>query len=204
MNSVEIFSLFPMPICKIQLDRELTKKEFEILVNLPTYNNAGNKTSIDKNILKNEELTDFKNFILEGVNSCFHKIYQPKSNLELYITQSWVNYTKTGEHHHLHSHSNSFLSGVFYINTSTNDKILFSKPQLYVETFSIKTENHNLWNSGTWWIPAEKNSLLIFPSSLHHSVTEIEEKNHTRISLSFNTFFNGELGAEEELNYLKL
>ena len=38
------------------------------------------------------------------------------TNLDFYITQSWVNVATKGENHHSHRHPNSMLSGVYYIS----------------------------------------------------------------------------------------
>lgn len=201
---MQISGLFPVPVYKTTLERPLNKREINSFINLETYDNVGNRTSIDKYILEKSELLELKTFIVNHVNDCFRQIYQPKFDLELYITQSWVNYTSTGNFHHTHTHSNSFFSGVFYIDTTVNDKITFSQPLYQAETFKIISKEYNIWNSDTWWLPARKNSLIIFPSTLHHSVGIVEDENHTRVSLSFNTFLKGQLGEETELNLLKL
>ena len=45
--------------------------------------------------------------------------------------------------------------------------------------------------------------IVLFPSDLSHGVRELAE-DVQRVSLSFNTFFEGELGREEFANSLKV
>ena len=45
--------------------------------------------------------------------------------IEIYITISWINYTETNQYHHAHSHPNSVISGVYYIETDESDTITF-------------------------------------------------------------------------------
>jgi hypothetical protein len=60
-----------------------------------------------------------------------------------------------------------------------------------------------MFNSKSWKIPVKENILLIFPSTLPHSVPNVEHDN-LRVSLSLNTFIKGELGAPNNLNHLVL
>ena len=51
-----------------------------------------------------------------------------KEDVEFYFTQSWVNITRPGEFHHRHSHQNSIISGIFYLNSVKNDNVNFYHP----------------------------------------------------------------------------
>jgi uncharacterized protein (TIGR02466 family) len=161
----------------------------------------GNLTSVDTYLLSLKPMARLKKFFTEAVNSYFQEVYQPKFDVELRITQTWANYSERGMFHHYHAHPNSFVSGVFYVQTNESDKIFFNK-NIY-ENIQIPTENFNLFNSMSWWFPAEVNNLLMFPSGLHHNVPEVSEE-HTRISISFNTFPQGILGNIHNLTECKL
>jgi|TARA_R110000772_G_scaffold157927_1_gene269184 hypothetical protein len=67
----------------------------------------------------------------------------------------------------------------------------------------VQTKDYNAWNSQTWWLPVEEGALLLFPSSLQHSVPPVEGEKD-RISLSFNTFPVGDLGRNVFLNELRV
>jgi len=131
------------------------------------------------------------------------KIVSPKNNVELYITQSWLNYTKENQYHHLHAHPNSVVSGVLYFDCDkNNDKISFTNPRPYVQ-IKPEIDKYNIWNSETWWFPVETGQLVMFPSSTVHKV-ELKKGNNIRTSLAFNTFYKGTIGSDHGLTELIL
>lgn len=197
-----IHNLFPIPIGRYELDRDLTDKELSFLKTQETRSNTGNITSTNNTILKSEELVDLKSFIESNVSDYFTEIYRPKNKIELKITQSWTNYTENGQYHHKHEHPNSFVSGVFYIHADkAKDKIYFYRNGY--QQIKIPPSDWNLWNSESWWFEVGTGDLVLFPSSLTHMVQTVES-DKTRISLAFNTFPMGNLGDESELTGLSL
>jgi len=193
-------SLFPTAVTFFQYEG-ITEKETKFLVKQKTRSNTGNTTSIDNNILENKEMKKLKQFIEKSVKEYFKNIYQPKNNVEPYITQSWCNYTKEGQFHHKHAHPNSFISGVFYVQADkTKDKIYFYKEEY--KQIKVPAKEYNLFNSGSWWFETGTNDLVIFPSSLIHMVEKVVGKE--RISLSFNTFLKGYIGEDTELTGLHI
>ena len=193
-------SLFPTAVTFFQYEG-ITEKETKFLVKQKTRSNTGNTTSIDNNILENKEMKKLKQFIEKSVKEYFKNIYQPKNNVEPYITQSWCNYTKEGQFHHKHAHPNSFISGVFYVQADkTKDKIYFYKEEY--KQIKVPAKEYNLFNSESWWFETGTNDLVIFPSSLIHMVEKVVGKE--RISLSFNTFLKGYIGEDLELTGLHI
>lgn len=201
---MNILPLFSVPLAMVDLGRNLTKKEMKIILDQEQRENTGNKTSKNNYILELGELANLKNFFQQSINEYFNTVYVPKEKIQLRITQSWTNYTEPKQFHHRHSHPNSIISGVFYVQTDpTSDKIFFYK-NIGWEQIKIDTENFNMYNSKSWWIEAITGRLLIFPSSLEHMVEVLPENSSTRISLSFNTFVSGILGSNDSLTELIL
>lgn len=198
---MNIVNLFPTAVGMFDLNRPFSEEELEVFLNQEHLPNMGNTTSLYRFILRNSKLKELNNFIQGCVNTYFENIIAPSKDVSLYITQSWMNYSKKGQWHHGHEHPNSILSGVFYIQTDGEDKINFEKNNY--EQISIPTEKWNLFNSKTWWLEATQGRLILFPSSLRHSVSVIQT-DHTRISLSFNTFAKGLIGSEENLTALEV
>jgi len=195
-------NLFPTPVAGFELGRNFSKIEREHLCNLETRPNQGNTTSVDTNVLNKPELHSLFEFLNGALQEYFNTVYSPKTNADLRITQSWVNYTKTGQHHHKHVHPNSFISGVFYIQAAKEtDKIHFFKDGL--QQIKVMPKDFNLYNSESWWLTAETGTLYLFPSSLMHMVEQVKGED-TRISLSFNTFPKGIIGDEIDLTGLQL
>ena len=60
-----------------------------------------------------------------------------------------------------------------------------------------------MYNSTSWKFNVETNDLVLFPSSLEHSV-EKKKGSNLRISLAFNVFIKGNIGKEDDLNDLSL
>lgn len=205
MNKNEMIMdfVFPKPVGFVKLDNELSDQIFNFCDKNKNeiIRNTGNESSQDKYILEHPEFVDLKSFLEEKANEYFNKIFTPPEDLSLVITQSWLNYTSKGQFHHTHRHANSFVSGVFYIDTDDNDKINFYE-EIWAP-YSIPSQNYGCYNSPLRWFPTEKNSLVLFPSNLKHGVEEIID-DHTRISLAFNTFFNGTIGKYEDATELKL
>lgn len=199
---MNIQNLFPTAVGNFNLGRNFTKAEKEFLYQQERRPNMGNYTSIDTQILDNVKVKKLRKFVEDSLNEYFQEVYKPEKGVGLRITQSWLNYTDKGQFHHKHSHSNSFLSGVLYVNADPLlDKIIFFKD--IQKNIDIIPTDWNMWNSDSWWFPVETGSLIIFPSSLVHMVESVESE-QTRISLSFNTYITGDIGSKDNLTHLKL
>jgi uncharacterized protein (TIGR02466 family) len=208
MPSISIIGLFPTPIAKINLERDLSSIEKNFICNQnrnPKKIEDMNLVSqtINSRLLDDDILCDLKSFFEKSLNDFFQEILKPSTNVCLKITQSWANYTNINEYHHGHNHPNSVISGVFYVNTNENsDKIIFSRnAHTSITPYAIDTEEYNLWNANHWELDAEEGSLLLFPSTLYHRVPSVIGEKE-RISISFNTFFSGEIGRDIKLNQL--
>ncbi len=205
MKEAIIENLFPTPIYMANINRGFTKQELQFVDNQKNkcVKNKGNINTKDSYILNRKEFKNIKKFLDQCCKDYLKKIISPKDNIELYITQSWLNYTEENQFHHQHSHPNSVVSGVLYFDCNKeNDKIKFSNSKGY-EQIKPKVDNYNIWNSDTWWFSLETGQLIMFPSSTLHQV-ETKQGNNTRISLAFNTFYKGTIGSNSELTELIL
>ena len=205
MKEPTINNLFPTPIYMNNLDRPFTKQELLFVKeqNKHCSKNKGNINTKDNYILKRKELKNIKKFLDKCCKDYLKKIICPKNDLQLYITQSWLNYTEENQYHHQHAHPNSVISGVFYFDCDKeNDKILFLKSNGYQQIRTV-VKDFNLWNSDTWWFSVVTGQLVMFPSSTTHQV-ETKKGNNTRISLAFNTFYKGIIGSKDNLTELIL
>lgn len=110
------------------------------------------------------------------------------SELNLRFLNMWLNINYKNASNRVHIHSNSVLSGVYYLKCSKDcGNLIF--PRNYSESFILKSigdvyEDNTLNHTAISYTP-EINKLLIFPSWIPHEV----EKNNSeeeRISISFN------------------
>tara|TARA_R100000657_G_C4646080_1_gene91133 strand:- start:209 stop:826 length:618 start_codon:yes stop_codon:yes gene_type:complete len=205
MKEPELQSIFPVPIYLTNIDRPFTKQELKFVYDQKkeVVANDGNTSSKDNYILNRKEFKNIKNFIQKCCEDYVKKIVSPKNDLQIYITQSWLNFTETNQFHHRHLHPNSVISGVLYFDcNSLYDKIIFVNPRSYEQIKPI-VDKYNIWNSETWWYPVETGKLIMFPSSTSHQV-DTKKGNNTRISLAFNTFYKGTVGSNSLLTELIL
>jgi uncharacterized protein (TIGR02466 family) len=195
--------LFPTPVMFNNIGRDFTKEELVYIESHSTsiYRNAGNVTSNNNYILNEPEMADLNKFVTKQLNEYVKQVYKPKYSAEAFVTQSWLNWTKKGEFHHKHNHSNSFISGVLYISTdSTKDKIQFYKPE-YTQ-LQLATDTYDIFNSHSWWFNVVTGGIVLFPSSLTHEVANVVADD-TRVSLAFNSFIKGTFGDKGSLTELK-
>lgn len=197
-----IYSLFPTPISVNHVD--IGEEAAAFVASLPTQQNRGNATSLDRRILHNGWLAPLRKQILAALQEYVETVYKPKNPMDFYITQSWANYTQGGGYHHLHRHNNSIVSGVVYFDAGRNyDAIQFYNPK---ETdFVIDTDEQIPFNNAGYRIPVGKGDLVLFPSWLWHSVEQLpSDRQGARISVAFNTFAHGVFGDDINLTELKL
>jgi len=66
-----------------------------------------------------------------------------------------------------------------------------------------EVKNFNSFNSESWWLPIKTGQIMLFPSSVSHSVS-IKKGKNTRVSLAFNIFIKGSVGSLSKLELLEL
>ena len=140
----------------------------------------------------------------ELIEEYLKKVICPvETNIEIYITQSWLNYTTVNQNHHAHYHANSFLSGVFYFKGDKEiDRISFQRPS-QPGLLQVLSKKPNVYNIVDCNLEVDKALLLILPSTVVHYVEQKKDDNE-RISLSFNTYVKGNIGDPATLTQLKL
>ena len=197
----KMMDLFPTPLFITNINNALNVRYKEYLTNVPKILNMGNLRSEDGYILNQPMFSDIKLMVMQNLKEYIATVYGDE-NLDVYITQSWANYTNTGEFHHKHTHPNSIVSGVLYISAiSGKDMIRFNRDRHSM--FDIHTPIKNNYNSNDVSIMVETGDLVMFPSNFEHEVPKtISEE--TRISIAFNTFIRGYIGSQESATALYL
>jgi len=203
-----IQGIFPIPIYFVKRDSDLDlteKKEIEDIIKEGMDRSYGNSSTNNAYIFNNGKLKKIKQFIEQQLKIYVEQVIRPKQKLDWYITGSWLNINKPGEHHHSHYHSNSILSGVFYISTEDDDRITFQDPNEKIKrVLAFEPTEYDVWNSSEWFFSVNTNDLILFPSWLDHKVDVNEKATTDRISISFNTFVRGTLGRRNNKTELIL
>ena len=145
----------------------------------------------------------FKWFANDIGKTAFDIIDKLNYNVEqIEITGMWGNILKTGETHPPHTHSNNFLSGVFYLESDAETGIIFSDPRPAADVLVPRKKTKTNENSNLLSYISKQNRLIIFPSWLVHWVP-INKSKRDRISISFNIQIKGQVGEHHEFQSAK-
>jgi uncharacterized protein (TIGR02466 family) len=200
----EMMNLFAVPVVRSSLGRGFTTDEmrfFQAELRDPI-NAISNFSSRNKSVLNAPEMAALRAVIQSSLDHYLATVFSPSNSVKLKVTQSWLTLSRKGESHHSHVHPNSVVSGVLYINLAKDDGINFYRNQdsIWYELLRGQETYHNAYR---YFIGTKVGDILLFPSNQSHGVREVVE-DVERVSLSFNTFFDGELGREEFANSLKI
>jgi len=205
-NDFEMAALFPCPVYITTRDSDLDlteEKEIEDIIKAGLREDGDRNHHTENTYIFDTSLKNLKEFCEHHVKNYVKEILNAEEELDFYITQSWVNVVEPGGNIHRHRHSNSIISGCFYISTENDDTVVFNDPNR-TSKLQVEPNEYNDWNSTACHFPATNNRLLLFPSWLEHEVMPNESATTKRISLSFNTFAKGIFGNRNALNNLIL
>ena len=165
----------------------------------------------DDKCLDNNEFISLKKWIQKRISEYTETVLSSSHHVD--IQQSWINITKKGMNHRRHYHLNSFLSGVFYLDSSSEyhspivfynhefDRNFFVEPvQDFDEKGNYKSKSCQLQEAAPFFPNA--GDMLLFSSVMHHEVMT-NNSDHDRVSLSFNTFPKIPFGNKEGKSYVQ-
>ena len=197
----ELLQIFPTPLLIVPYEQPINKElSYLKTISYRKQQQNGNFRSDDSYLLRNEEFKNIKNFLKESMDKFTTNVLNTKQRLV--ITQCWANRNPKGSQHHEHVHPNSIISGVMYFQI--NEKlppISFTKDKQ--DGMKLNPEKYNHMNSETFMLPCKPGELILFPSSLRHSVPT-NHGEEDRISVSFNTFCIDAIGSEQSLTHLDI
>ena len=116
---------------------------------------------------------------------------------DIAITDMWGNVLRKDEVHPPHTHSNNFLSGVYYLHSDKAAGIQFFDPRPSADVMVPRKTKKTHNNSNLLSFASKTNRAVFFPSWLQHWVPQnISDKN--RISIAWNIQLKGEVGEHNE------
>ena len=113
-------------------------------------------------------------------------------NIDYRIFSSWITKTSPQSFSAQHSHSNSWLSGVYYPKFNPSFGIKFYHDS--ISQFFTQPKKYNIYNSSDWTVIPEENYLILFFSQLRHQIMP-NLSSEDRYSLAFNIIPKGKFGA---------
>jgi uncharacterized protein (TIGR02466 family) len=193
MKKGMVENLFPIPVhisdgYKLNLENKdaLIKETIEN----QKLNQNGNLVSLNDNVLDIPYLSDLKKHLMKQINNYVYEVLCIPKSVDVYITQSWLNINRTDKSHHVHHHSNSFISGTYYLQGNT--PITFKHDRAIFQNFDFEFTEINYFNTNLCNVTIQEGRCILFPSVLPHLVNP-NKNTEERISLSFNTFIKGTL-----------
>ena len=151
------------------------------------------QTSYD--LAENQTFKWFAQDVYKTAFDIFDKLNYDVQDIK--ITGMWGNILKHGETHSPHTHSNNFLSGVFYLESDAKTGITFVDPRPAADVLVPRKKKKTNENSNLLSYISKQNRLIIFPSWLVHWVP-INKSKRDRISISFNIQIKGQVGEQHE------
>jgi len=202
---MEEISLFSIPLYKFKFaDHELHKpKIMKYLSNEKVYKD-NSRRHIDfsgPNLHNLPEFSEFAKFAMDSLNESMINLgYVPS----IQITSLWATRHRENLFHHRHTHNNSFLVGVYYLNGSTkNSGTTFFTNNRCNQIVPARLPNTKLRIASKWTSSFEEGTLLIFPSWLEHDTDVNILINSDRYILSFNSMPVGKTTSDifDRYNY---
>jgi len=194
----EVFPLFSQPVASFQLEEPLQDLLDFVNTEDSWVQNTGEK--VNKNY-RSGTTTILEKFpaVEKVLLDCVHDYtlgVMGQPSLRLKITTSWLTKTSTLGYSKVHSHFNSFISGVVHLEGTASDNdgpFIVEAPTVNSSFILEDPVELTMMNSATWRFPPVKNRLLLFPSYLRHAIGTHYSR-HDRHSLAFNTYPVGSIG----------
>ena len=195
MVDVVSHNLFPTVVHQFTLDISyLDKKQMISYINEGKLKPNGMKQTED-DIHKMSYFKNFKNEIITLNKTILDKLEYEYE--DILITSMWGNLLFPSQTHSPHTHSNNFLSGVFYLQSDEiSSPIQFFDPRPQTGILTPRRKENNIKNSNMLAFLPKENMGLVFPSWLQHWVRPTGSE---RISLSWNILVKGHYGAPNTL-----
>jgi len=206
----QILELFPTPVYVTSLpdnlggivpwfyEQEMLSEE----IDAPNYG----ERSKNSYILNEPQAQDLSTFILVQIKEFATQLGHYHTDFK--FGQSWLSYKHPGQHHTMHTHPNSIISGVLYFGepSESTPAIKFHDTSLGIKgnimrPKKVKDKREFKYAHETFAIDFQPGLMVLFPSHLHHSVP-MNKSNNVRCSLAFNSVPVHGLGEEESLTEL--
>ena len=199
-TNTKIIDLFPTPVMMHKITEDITKDiEF-----LNTFKDSNERYENYDYILKNKELENLRNIILDAASQFSAELLAIEGRLAL--QQSWVNCKTCSTQ--WHRHKNSVVSGVFYFGEEYSQCLMFEKPDtssgfMLDPLMNEEKQSQSKYAMQSVAFKPVKNSIVLFPSYLPHGVFPLTEdyKKIEHKSLAFNLITENSLGNRDFLNH---
>ena len=203
MANVERHDFFPTCLYRFKHDFEENELDSMIshidLNSLSEHNGQTVKRTGSQNQDDLQRIPTFSNLTRTIIDVSKHILNEQGYMGEIEITNMWGNILRPQSQraHAPHTHSNNFLSGVFYLKTSSDTSpIQFFDPRPQANVLKPRKKEFNLLNSDMAQFNSETGYGVVFPSWLQHWVPETKDE---RVSIAWNVIVRGKYGEPNTL-----
>ena len=188
MVDVKAIACFPTLVHEFKFDLNHDKMlDYVYGMNIRTVAAGPEEDDLHKSLIFKplvDELTKIHELILQNLEYEYDKIE---------ITNMWAYHLYKSHSHSPHTHSNNFLSGVYYLLGEKNktSPIQFFDPRAQTAILTPRRKNSNPNNSNILSFDSINGTGLIFPAWMQHWVPPTQ---HERISISWNVLLRGHYG----------
>ena len=194
-QNADVYSLFPTLVWKIQLPAEIVINQNPAIINVireinPEFDSIPTAVSWQSQ-QQLHELTELDP-LMSCIRSAAHKAlrFLNIGLTDIEVTGCWANVMAVGASHHMHSHPNNYLSGVYYVRAPPGaNTINFHDQRLQANIIRPPITQLSARNTDQVVVEVTDGTLLLFPSYMQHSV-DPNDSSELRISISFNLMFN--------------
>ena len=193
----------PVVICGRRYGFSATEKQY--IEGLEMAESQGNSMSVVDKVLESAELQGLKSFVDEQITAYKRELLRIPDDVEIYVTQSWVNRSDADQFHPKHKHPNSVISGVLFLDDNSDFELPAIRFHRSAELFPVDFSYSELndFNASCREFDVEEGMLVLFPSTLEHDVDR-NRSGRTRSSLSFNTYVRGTVGGKRQLTEVEI
>ena len=203
MANVERHDFFPTCLYRFKHDFEENELDSMIshidLNSLSEHNGQTVKRTGSQNQDDLQRIPTFSNLTRTITDVNKHILDEQGYMGEIEITNMWGNILRPQSQraHAPHTHSNNFLSGVFYLKTSSDTSpIQFFDPRPQANVLKPRKKEYNTLNSDMAQFNSETGYGVVFPSWLQHWVPETKDE---RVSIAWNIIVRGKYGEPNAL-----
>jgi len=199
-----LINLNAIPIAYENTAYFVTEKELNA-VKQTKYREPDDGLYLSKSIhlLEDKALASLKAFIIKKAEEYIQNVLEIKD--KIYLTQSWSTINEKGGSHKTHSHPNTFISLVYYVQCKSGSLRFHLNTNALKNcfNFSYTIKNYNIYNSSEWEVPVQTGDIVVFPGHILHG-TNPNKSVEPRIIVGANFFIRGTLGSDEQISTITI
>lgn len=198
---MNIFNIFPSPVfienCPLENEvKEIVNQQIKnnkLIKNENCPNLLHLDNQLKRSVLYKKEFNDFRNWSIKCANYYVNEVIGYDCEEGLIITDSWINVCNKNGYQVPHYHTNSYISGTYYVNIDIENghsPLTFrhqdNSTHQYSQSISLGVTNKQptLYNSDAVLCP-QNGQLFLWQSHLTHGYINNDLDNRISISMNF-------------------